>query len=95
MKELINHISDFWALIVLIAGGVGGFLKWRNDRKEKEMKSVEMYYEQLEKFKKMLIAKVAKEVQDENEKAEKDKIINGLRLRCPDCYNDFMREYEQ
>ena len=85
-KELFEVFSEFWALFLAVASGVGGYFTWRSKRQ----KSTLMLYNELEKLKQKVILQVAREVEQANILAEKEAIINQLRLKCPECYNKFI-----
>lgn len=58
-----------------------------------EAESSEALYEALELLKKKVIASVLKEVSMTNTIAEKDVLIEGLKLHCPECYITFMIKF--
>lgn len=89
--NVLDMIEKFWGLIVAIGGGVAAYFRWRSSRQ----KSTKMLYDELEKLKQKVILQVAREVEHASELAEKQRIIDGLRLHCPDCYKSFLKNYDQ
>jgi hypothetical protein len=88
MKDLVKLISDFWEVITLTLTGLGGIFAFLKNRKD----STALLYEELEKLKLQVIAQVQKDVKDAKELAEAEQIINELKLRCPDCYNQYIKD---
>ena len=88
MNELLITLKEWWGLIVMIGGGIGGYFRWKASRD----KSSNMLYEQMEKLKQKVILQVEREVQQETEIAEKDRIIEGLKRHCPDCYDKYIQK---
>ena len=50
-----------------------------------------MLYEELERLKIQVITQVQMDVKQAQELAEKQQIINELKSRCPDCYNEYIK----
>lgn len=80
--NILKLIEEFWTLIVAIAGGIGGYITWSKKQKQSTM----MLYDELEKLKQKVVIQVSREVQQANLIAEKEEILNKLRLNCPECY---------
>lgn len=97
---MLETLKEWWALVAVMASGLGAvfnfFLnrgKHKRNLAKAQRESTAMLYEQLEELKKKVILSVAKEVSQTEEIAEKQKIIEGLRLHCPECYDSFMNKY--
>lgn len=89
LDSAISHAKELFALIVMIGGGIGSFVQWRTTQR----KSSARLYEQLEDLKKKVIAQIAREVASAEELAEKQRIIDGLRHHCSDCYKSYLEKY--
>lgn len=90
MQNIIKIVNEFWELIAITLSGLGGvfaFLK-------KQKSSTAMLYEELERLKIQVITQVQMDVKQAQELAEKQQIINELKARCPDCYNEFIKSRE-
>ena len=90
MTDLIKILSDGWALIAIVTAGFGGTLTFINKRRT----STDLLYIQLEKLKIQVIEQVNRDVELIHEMAEKDKIVNRLKLHCPECYKKFIQSYD-
>jgi len=89
-NNLIKIFTDFWELIVLVIGGIGGVLGYFNKRQS----STSLLYKQLEELKIQVIAQVQRDIQLTNKVAEREKIINELKLHCKDCYEKIIQQNE-
>jgi len=95
MNELIEIAKNFWGLILLVSGGIGGYFKYKNNQKVAKYKSTEMLYEELERLKQKVILQVSREVDQASELAEKKRLIEEFKLKCPGCYSEhFAKNYE-
>ena len=97
---MLDTLKEWWGLFVLVASGIGALLRFfwqrgtsRRTAEKARRENMNMLYAQLEELKKKVILNVAKEVAQATELAEKQRIIDGLRLHCPECYEVFMRNF--
>jgi uncharacterized membrane protein affecting hemolysin expression len=83
-------IKEYWQFAVGVITAIGVVIRFIWNRQKKSQESTSMLYEQLEELKKKVILQVAADVARATELAEKQKIIEGLRLHCPECYDSFL-----
>ncbi len=88
--ELIKLLNDFWALIVFVIGSIGGFFTYLSKRKS----STNLLYKQLENLKIQVIAQVQRELSLTKEISKKQKILNELKINCPECYDKVLKRLE-
>lgn len=89
-----NDINEYWQMLVAAATAIGGALRWWTLRKKRKKQSSQLLLEELENLKKKVILQVAAEVKAATELAEMRKILDELRLHCPDCYMAVMNKLE-
>lgn len=89
--SLLNNVSEWWQFIVGVVTTLGGAISWYAIRKRNADKADQMLLDRLEKFKKIIVLKTSKEVEQSTTIAEKDKIIQGLKVQCPECYDAYMK----
>lgn len=87
MQNLVKIVNDFWELIAITLSGLGGLFAFL----KKQKSSTAMLYEELERLKIQVITQVQMDVKKAQELAEKQQIINELKSRCPDCYNEYIK----
>ena len=87
MQNLVKIVNDFWELIAITLSGLGGLFAFL----KKQKSSTAMLYEELERLKIQVITQVQMDVKQAQELAEKQQIINELKSRCPDCYNEYIQ----
>ena len=86
----MEKITEYWVLAVAIGGGIGRLIMWVYSRKKDRAKSSDLLYNQLEQLKTRVILQVAVEVQQATELGEKQKMIDGLKTHCSDCYERYL-----
>lgn len=90
--EFIGFVKDYIEIVIFLSGTLTGlsayFIKWRVERK----KSSALLYDQLEKMKRNLIEKISKEIEDADEIAKQQKLLNELKSHCTDCYNEVIKK---
>ena len=87
MQNLVKIVNDFWELIAITLSGLGGLFAFL----KKQKSSTAMLYEELERLKIQVITQVQMDVNQAQELAEKQQIINELKSRCPDWYNEYIK----
>lgn len=87
-SSVITLISEFWELIVLVAGSLGGLFSYIRNRN----KSTNQMYETLEDLKLQILENIEKEVDVANDLAEKEKLLNEMRINCPECYEKYVNK---
>lgn len=55
--------------------------------------SIDMLITLLEDVRKKLILEIAKGVKNAKLLSEREKLLNDLKMHCPDCYNTFVDKY--
>lgn len=88
MTEFLVFFKDFWEILLLVATGIGGYLKWRTTRR----KSTDMLYDEMEKLKQLVIKQVANDVTHAMELSEKNRLLAELELKCPSCYAETLKK---
>lgn len=89
-----QKIAEYWDVLAGVGTTIAGVLGWLSVRKKKKDDSTQMLYDQLEALKKKVILQVATEVAQATEIGERDKIIEGLKRHCPECYDRFIENQE-
>jgi hypothetical protein len=78
----VDMFEKLWPVVLLIAGGVGAFLRWKFTRKQ----STSLLYEELEKLKQKVIKQVGREVEISATAAVQRAQLEELKRHCPECY---------
>ena len=84
--SITHEIKNYWELIIAVFTGLGSLVGWLIRRKKNKQTSTQMLYEQMEVLKKKIILQTANEITHATAIAEKDRIIENLRVHCPECY---------
>lgn len=93
MNNMIQSLEQWWGLVVGIITAVGSLITWIVTRRFEVKKSNKLMQDQVEQLRIMIIEYVERDIQNATQKAEKDKIINGLRLACHQCYDEYMKKH--
>jgi hypothetical protein len=88
--EIITMIRESIAAITLGFTALGIWWKFKKDKDA----STEMLYTELEKLKQKVIIQVGKDVENAISLSQKDKIIEGLKDHCTDCYDSYMEKHK-
>lgn len=84
----LNLISEWWALIVTIAGAIAGVFKWRSQQRSANALLLKEY----EELKRQIILFIKQEVKHAERVAEHQRFLIKLKGICPDCYEKAMKQ---
>jgi hypothetical protein len=87
-SNLINLFSEFWELIILVVGSLGGLFNYIRNRN----KSNTQLYQTIEDLKIQILDNIEKEIDVANDLAEKEKLLNEMRINCPECYEKYVNK---
>ncbi len=87
---LLDFINEFWKTAAVVVAGLTAIATYYNNRNKSNQQMLEI----IEELKLQIIANIEKEIKQAAALAEKDKLLNDLRVNCPDCYNKYAANYQ-
>lgn len=91
-KDFLELLEQSWELILLVTGGISGLVaKYVKNRNQ----STQKLYETIEELKLQIIANIEKDIDLASELAEKEKLLNEMRINCPDCYDRYVKKHKK
>ena len=103
VSYIITFITEHWLVISGVAGLIGTAVTWLTYGRFKKKKDVvklkldsqDAMFKQIEKLSLKLTELLNKRVEDAEENARLNMIINRLELGCPDCVGKILKIIEE